>query len=42
MEIKKVNSSLLRIPIKAYSQGVIVPCGDINLLRPPLGTIIVF
>ncbi len=28
----KVNPTELRIPTKAYSQGVIVPCGDTNLM----------
>lgn len=29
---KKINPISLRIPTKAYSQGVIVPCGNSNLL----------
>lgn len=28
----KINPVSLRIPTKAYSQGVLVPCGDSNLL----------
>ena len=28
----KINPVFLRIPTKAYSQGVLVPCGDSNLL----------
>lgn len=32
MNNKKVNPSSLRIPTKSYSQGIIVPCGDTNLL----------
>jgi enamine deaminase RidA (YjgF/YER057c/UK114 family) len=31
-EIKKINPLLLRVPTKAYSQGILVPCGDTNLL----------
>lgn len=29
---KRVNPESLRIPTKAYSQGVLVPCGDSDLL----------
>ena len=29
---KKINPISLRIPIKAYSQGVLVPCGTSNML----------
>ncbi len=32
MANKKVNPVSLRIPTKAYSQGVLVPCGQSNLL----------
>ncbi len=32
MANKKINPISLRIPTKAYSQGVLVPCGDTNLL----------
>ena len=32
MPNRKINPESLRIPSKAYSQGVIVPCGDVNLL----------
>lgn len=32
MNIKKINPESLRIPTKAYSQGVLVPCGTNNLL----------
>ena len=32
MHNKNINPTSLRIPTKAYSQGVIVPCGDTNLL----------
>ncbi len=32
MANKKINPISLRIPTKAYSQGVLVPCGDSNLL----------
>lgn len=32
MENKKINPTSLRIPTKAYSQGVLVPCGDTNML----------
>jgi 2-iminobutanoate/2-iminopropanoate deaminase len=32
MENKKINPKSLRIPNKAYSQGVLVPCGQSNLL----------
>lgn len=32
MSNKKINPVSLRIPTKAYSQGVLVPCGDSNLL----------
>lgn len=32
MSNKKINPVSLRIPTKAYSQGVIVSCGDTNLL----------
>lgn len=28
----KINPASLRIPTKAYSQGVIVPCGETNML----------
>lgn len=28
----KINPKSLRIPTKAYSQGVLIPCGDSNLL----------
>jgi len=28
----KINPTSLRVPTKAYSQGVLVPCGDSNLL----------
>jgi 2-iminobutanoate/2-iminopropanoate deaminase len=29
---KKINPLSLRVPTKAYSQGVLVPCGETNLL----------
>ena len=32
MSIKKINPKSLRIPTKAYSQGILVPCGRNNLL----------
>ena len=32
MNNKKINPVFLRIPTKAYSQGVLVPCGESNLL----------
>lgn len=32
MANKKINPVSLRIPTKAYSQGVLVPCGQSNLL----------
>ncbi len=32
MPNKKINPVSLRIPTKAYSQGIVVPCGDTNLL----------
>ena len=32
MENKKINPESLRIPTKAYSQGILVPCGDTSLL----------
>lgn len=32
MEIKKVNPESLQIPTKAYSQGVIIPIGDTELM----------
>ncbi|NND64559.1 MAG: RidA family protein [Gammaproteobacteria bacterium] len=32
MTNKNINPISLRIPTKAYSQGVIIPCGDTNLL----------
>ncbi len=32
MEIKKVNPESLRIPTKAYSQGMVIPIGDIELM----------
>lgn len=32
MSNTKINPVSLRIPTKAYSQGVLVPCGDTNLL----------
>jgi enamine deaminase RidA (YjgF/YER057c/UK114 family) len=32
MSNTKINPVSLRIPTKAYSQGVLVPCGDSNLL----------
>lgn len=32
MANKKVNPVSLRVPTKAYSQGVVVPCGNTNLL----------
>lgn len=32
MSNSKVNPVSLRIPTKAYSQGVVVPCGSSNLL----------
>ena len=31
-KIKNINPESLRIPTKAYSYGVIVPCGDTELL----------
>ncbi len=31
-KIKKVNPESLRIPTKAYSQGIIIPIGDIELM----------
>jgi len=32
MANKKINPTSLKIPTKAYSQGVLVPCGDSDLL----------
>ncbi len=32
MSNKRINPASLRIPTKAYSQGIIVPCGDTDLL----------
>lgn len=32
MSNEKINPASLRIPTKAYSQGVLVPCGETNLL----------
>jgi 2-iminobutanoate/2-iminopropanoate deaminase len=32
MEIKKVNPESLSIPTKAYSQGVVIPIGDAELM----------
>ncbi len=32
MTIKKINPVSLRVPTKAYSQGILVPCGSTNLL----------
>lgn len=32
MSNKKINPVSLRIPTKAYSQGILVPCGESNLL----------
>lgn len=32
MTNKKINPISLRIPTKAYSQGILVPCGDTKLL----------
>ena len=32
MRNQKINPVSLRIPTKAYSQGILVPCGDSNLL----------
>ena len=31
-KIKRINPESLRIPTKSYSQGVLVPCGDSDLL----------
>ena len=32
MDNMKINPISLRIPTKAYSQGILVPCGNTNLL----------
>lgn len=32
MTNKKINPVSLRVPTKAYSQGILVPCGNTNLL----------
>ena len=32
MEIRKINPESLRIPTKAYSQGIVVPCGQSELM----------
>ena len=32
MSNKKINPVSLRIPTKAYSQGILVPCGNTNLI----------
>jgi len=32
MSNTKINPESLRIPTKAYSQGILVPCGNNNLL----------
>lgn len=29
---RKINPESLRVPTKAYSQGILVPCGVVNLL----------
>lgn len=31
-KIKRINPESLRIPTKSYSQGVLVPCGDSDIL----------
>lgn len=32
MNVTQINPKSLRIPTKAYSQGILVPCGDSDLL----------
>ncbi len=32
MPNKKINPASLRLPSKAYSQGILVPCGDTDIL----------
>jgi enamine deaminase RidA (YjgF/YER057c/UK114 family) len=32
MSNQKINPTSLRIPTKAYSQGILVPCGETELL----------
>lgn len=32
MQPRKINPISLRIPTKAYSQGILVPCGETDLL----------
>lgn len=32
MPNKKINSASLRLPTKAYSQGILVPCGNTDIL----------